>query len=45
MHEFRRFIEEMNLIDVSNIGGVFTWVNSTVSRRDMFFLSDNVVSN
>ncbi|XP_050918598.1 uncharacterized protein LOC127136037 [Lathyrus oleraceus] len=48
MVEFSAFIEDMDLVDVHSLGGVFTWFNSagsSMSRLDRFLLLDKVVSN
>lgn len=48
MHKFRSFIEDMNLIDLSSIGGVFISYNSTgtsMTRLGRFLFLNNVVSN
>lgn len=48
MHKFRSFIEDMNLIDLSSIGGVFISYNSagtSMTRLDRFLFLNNVVSN
>lgn len=48
MDEFNVFIEDMDLVDVHSLNGVFTWFNSagsSMSRLDRFLLLDKVVSN
>lgn len=48
MVEFKTFIEDMNLIGVASLRGMFTWINYAgylMSRLDRFLLSDNVFSN
>ncbi|CAL5189890.1 unnamed protein product [Lathyrus oleraceus] len=45
--EFKDFIEDMELLDLPNIGGHFTWYNETwnaMSRLDRFLLSIYLVS-
>lgn len=48
MEDFRAFIEEMDMLDMSCISGKFTWFNgskTTMSRLDRFLLSSNIISD
>lgn len=47
MEEFRAFINEMELIEVSMVGKKFTWFKSdrtTSSRLDRFLLPEELIS-
>lgn len=48
MHDFRNIIEDMDLVDVPRISGIFTWSNgvgNSMSRLYRFLLSKNLVSD
>ncbi|XP_058766236.1 uncharacterized protein LOC131639797 [Vicia villosa] len=48
MADFRRFIEDMDLMDVACIGGRFTWYKgngTTMSHLDRFLVSNNMIED
>ncbi|XP_058754496.1 uncharacterized protein LOC131627673 [Vicia villosa] len=48
MEDFRKFIEEMDLVDIPCIGGKFTWFKgngTTMSRLDKFLVSNKMIED
>lgn len=45
---FKKFIEEMKLVNLPTMGGKFTWLNNNgraMSRLDRFLLSENYIED